>query len=915
MRKCYFFFAMLLMSIAMTVKAQEPTVTVWDGKALQVTIKSGETQTFSYTAEDRGTLYILSNNQSEYTSVRVAMQGGVWVDGAYEEDYIIEDTEEGYENGLGVYGKISVIEDTEIRFTITGSVNEENPNATTSFTLKSMFFKNNVGGSSWENPIQLELNQSTSLPVYKNYQDDMFPDYRDLTFVRFVAPSDGVACIVVPIYKILYMQEDLFDGSAPFASCTETTNANEHEFAVKKGCAYLVALPISRPETVLFKMNSDRVGGTCNYPTELTAIPANLSLVKGHNWFKMDVSELGTKQIMDLSVSEGWQGTITYMENCLYAQEVLGNDNVTGTAATFHKNLDPQNTGNDDYLYIDIVLNDQEQVENAASITLREPQESETCTMAVPVQAGEKAFEGEARDYWFVYTSDKDVNIQLSAKNAIRYVSNGCGRSNSLSPNQKYRAYADTPIYICVNMSQAGKDTLNITEEEIVAGTYCDYPLDFKLGDPIAIKDRIITGEDMTTTYLRFQAEKSGFAYIETTNVNWTENYWTVTVKNDCSGWSLPVDRYEDEDPVTGDLLIRYKIAVTANETYIFSLTAGANGGKDILATSRFEEPETGSICENPFLITTLGENIAINSEANTISWFSYTADKSGFYTIRTCVRGTCSVKTGDCTAKETYLRTDNSYNNAYMRGYSIAKIFVEEGTPFFIYTKSNNAPYSDEDPFFVNVTFSEARPGEAFSGAIEAQEGIKYDVPSGADAFDTWYVYTIPAHQEQIIEIGSDVMNYANLTFYADENTTLFSYKKDFTMETVFNANNQMCGKKYTFAEAETDRVIYILASVQNNPIWWTIHKSVPVGVEHVGAQNTLTVSPNPNNGIFSVSVPALEAGASVSVQTLAGAEVYSAPLTATTTTVNLSGRLNAGIYLVTVTNGTTVTGKMIIK
>lgn len=918
MRKCYFLFVMLLTSIAMTVKAQESTVTSWDGTPLRVEIKSGETQTFSYTAHNRGSLYIMATDQSAYSSVRVTMAGGLWLDGAYDEDYVIEDTEGGYENGLGVYGKINVVEDIEIRFTITGSVNEENPEATTSFTLKSLFFNSNVGGSSWENPINLELNQSVSLPVYKNYQDDMFPGYRELTFCRFVAPSDGVACIVASPYQILYLQEDLFDGSIPFSSCTEGSKTNEHEFPVQSGKAYLVALPLTRPENIVFKMNSDRIGGTCNYPTEITTIPANLSLVKGHNWFKLDVSDLGTKQIMDLTANEGWKGTITYMENCLYEQEVLGNDQVTGTAATFHKNLDPKNTGNNDYLYIDIVLNDQEKMDNAASITLREPEEGETCTMAVPAQGGENVFEGDAREYWFLYTSEKDVDVQLSTKSLIRYISNGCGQSNTvdLLGNHKYRVYANTPMYICLRMSQAGKDTLHIAESEILPGVYCDYPIDFQLGESVAFKDRVVPGGNgLETSYLRFQAEQSGFAYIETTNANWTENYWSVIVKNSCSGWSLPVDLIEDEDPISGDLLFRYKFAVTANETYIISLTAGANNGNDITATTRFEEATAGTICENPIIIPTLGEKMAISSEANTTTWFTYTADKSGFYTIQTCLRGSKSVKIGDCGARENAIATDYTVENAYMRGYGLTKIYVEEGTPFFIYTKSNNAPFSDEDPFFVTVTFSEARPGEAFAGAIEATAGTKYDVPTGDDAFDTWYVYTIPANQEQIIEIGSDVTNYANLMFYSDENTTLSSYKKDFTQEIVYNENEQMCGKKYTFAPAETERVIYIKVTKQNLPIWWTIHPNTTDAIDEAQAAGTLAISPNPNSGIFSVNVPAVEAGATVTVRTLAGTEVYSAPLTSTHTTVNLSGKLGNGIYLVTVSNGTTVTGKMIVK
>lgn len=919
MKKCYFLLAMLFACLGMTVQAQDnsDTVTQWNGSALRVTIKAGENRTFSYTAHEKGTLYIMATDQNSTTQVRVSMSGGLWQDGAFDPDSPLQDTENGYESGIGVYGKMNVWDGDEIRFTITGISTEDNAGASTSFTLKSTFFKPDVKGDSWESPIELEMNKSVSIPVYPNYMLDMFPRYKELTFCRFVAPSDGVACVVASPYEILYMQEDLFDGSVPFASCIEGAQANEHEFAVIKDHAYLVALPVSRPENIRVKMSTDHIGGSCNAPIEISGTQAVLSLVKGQNWYKLDVSELGSQNFMDVAVSEGWNGNITYMANCMYEHNTLGADEVGGQAAIFHKNLAPDNTDNNDYLYINITLTDQDQVENAVTLTLREPEEGETCAMAIPVQAGQNAFEGEARDYWFVYYPERDADTEFSSRNAIRYISNSCGQSNSmdLTGNHKYRVYANKPLYICIRTSQTGQDTLNILEKEIAPGMYCDYPLDFQLGEPVAITDRVGTAQKLETTYLRFTAEKSGIAYIETTNANWTNSYWTVLVKNDCAGGSLPVDRIEDEDPETGDLLLRYKFAVTANATYIFSVTAGANGGKDILVNSRFETATTGSICEDPNIITALNENIAISSEENTTTWFTYTADKTGFYHIVMCLRGSCRVKIGDCGAKEETIPIDYSIDNAYMRGYSYTKIFVKEGTPFFIYTKSNNPPYSNEDPFFINVSFSEARPGETFAGAIDATAGTLYDMPSGKNAFDTWYVYTIPAGLEQIIELGSNETNFAYLTFYTDENTSLSSYRKDFIQENVYNEEGKMCGKRYTFEPADTKRVIYIKVPTQNLAVWWTIHPIIADAIGNTQAAETLTISPNPNTGIFCVNVPAVEAGATVTIRTLAGAEVYSAPLTSPSTTVNLSSKLSAGVYLVTVSNGATVTSKMIVK
>lgn len=925
MRKVYLLFVMLLMSLTATVSAQEgeSTVTNWDGSAKSITLKSGEAQTFSYQADAKGTFYVFCKDQSINSSLKVSLSGGWWADGDYVADSPLQNVS-SYENGLGFYGTISVWDGDLIRFTLQASENSENPEATVSFTLESLFFDSSVKGSSWESPIDLTVGGGMTIPVYTNHETDFFNGFSNLTFCRFTAPSDGVVNVRSAQYEILYMQEDLFDGSTRFSSAIESnTTQYAHEFAVTKDKAYLVAIPNARPDYIGLNMVADRIGESCSFPIEVGTLPTSLNLVKGHNWVKMDVSDLGEQTMLELAISAGWNGTITYWQSCLVQQEeTLGSDSATCEAKTFYKNLDPNFTLNNDYQYIDIYVKDVESIENGVSLSLRAPQAGETCAMAIPVTSGETTISGPARDYWYVYTPTKDGEITLSCTALLSRIQTSCEGSNQLDlkGEHTYRVYAEQPVLINVRKSSTDDKSLTITEQAAIPGVYCDYPIDAVIGTDFVVADRLTnSGKEFQTTYIRFTAEQSGYAVFETSNDAWTTQYWTLNFRNECNGRTLPITCTEFEDPNSGALSFRYKLAVSEGLTYIFELTSSSNGGKNIIATSRYEAAQPGETCEDPIIITELGQNIALTGAADITTWLTYTADKSGFYTIACCARGTRQVLVGDCNASKKTISGDTSYDNYYMRGYGKLKVYVEEGTPFFIYIKTNNTPYVDEataqeDPFFVNVTFSEPRPGETFAGAIAAEAGVTYDMPTGNDAFDTWYTYTIPAQMEQLIEIGSEVMNYANLTFYNADNTTMSSYKGDFTQESVFNDDNKICGKKYNFVTGNEPRVVYIYAAVQKSPITWKISQPLPVGIQNAQA-TTLTIAPNPNNGVFTVTVPAVENGATVVVRTLAGAEVYNAPLTATRTTVNLSGKLGAGIYLVTVNNGNTTTGKMIIK
>lgn len=927
MRKLNYFLGMLLMGITTWVNAQEAEPIEWNGASLQVTLSAGEARTYSYTAENNGILYIYSTSENE---LPVSISGGWWHDGAYDEDAQLEDAGD-YNNGYGVYGHIKVWEGDQVRFTLKASDNG-GAGGTTSLTLKSLFFNQAEWsngfywkGQNWENPVELAKDKKVTLPVYANNDTDTFNGYSHLTFCSFTAPTDGTASIQTTTYQILYQEEDLIE-TGTFKNVIEGSTQYMHDFVVKQGKTYIIAVPITRPDDVTVTMTADRSGATCADPVEILAGTPSYDLVKGHNWFLLDVSALGTDHIMDLGVTASWNGTVSYWMNCQNQQEGLGADAVSGQAAVFHKNLDPDFTNNTGFLYIDVYLDDQDKAENGVSFSLREPLDGETCSMAIPAEAGTNDIKGDARDYWFSYTPAKDCNIALSATGAeILYFLPYCGSSNNadIYGNHQYRVYADQTVYIGIRKSGAADGTLAITESDIVPGVNCDIPIDFALGEDISISDRTTADAILATTYLRFTAEESGYAIVETTCTGWIENYWTANFRTTCHGTVLPKDLSEFRD-ATGKLGFRYKVAVSAGVTYIFDLTNGSNGQADINISTRFEEAEEGGTCETAIAITELGKDIAIPGQANYTVWYTYTADKSGTYTVTGCVRGTKTYQIGDCSAKATTLAT-NWDDNGYMKGLIEDEFYVEAGTPFFIYIKTNNTPYNDgnrEYPFYINVSFSgdepyEPLPGETFANAIEAKPDVAYEMATGDDAYETWYWYAIPAGHEQVIEFnGTSPIYFNQLYFYADEDTELSAYRKDYTDEQVKNDAGQIVGRKYTFPVMESERTIYIVASVPTVDGITMVIRSEGNAIQEASAlAPTMLVTPNPNDGAFSVSLPEVSAGAYVSICNMSGAEVYRERLTNTVTHINLSGRLGAGMYLVTVNNGGIATAKMLVK
>lgn len=830
MKKTLYTLLMLFMGITTMGYAQQEasTVTEWNGASKQLRMKPDSLITFSYKATENGTLYIYSDNQSVYDNVPVSIWGGWYHDGAYDPDSPLQEAGP-YENGVGVYGWIKVFAGDEIRFTLATAKEAEGAMAV--FSIKSAFFGESVKGDSWEQPIALTQDTKTTLPVYKNYDVDYLGNLSYATFCRFVAPTDGVASIFTSEYLIYYIEEELYGSmEEPLKYVSQDITTDDHEFVVEKDKAYIVIVPNSRPAGVTFKMVSDRLGENCKAPIELTEFPAALGLVDGNNFYRIDLSTIGEKYMMDVNVASGWKGTITYLNNCDYESEELLPADINGTAATYTHNLDPLYMGSELIINFNVTsLSMTADAQAPATITLREAKEGESFDKAQQIGLGETAFGTAARDYWFVYTSDKDAELSVASTGTIKHILYSRGSGNMINEFNKYRVYKGQSVYVCISVASEGSHTITLTEKAIEPGDYCDMPIEFKLGETITINGH---GADC---FHSFVAEENGFAIFTSTN-------WTVHFREECAGRRLNPEQTISEE---GDnIKYTYKLPIIEGQSYIVEVEAVS---ENITIGTSFEAANAGELCSTAIAIETL-DTVKLDYKFGVEKWYKITADKSGFYTVSAKLGQAANMKTkvGDCEATETNAGSDNSKSNAYMGGYKAAKVYVEEGQTLYIYIKTGES--NDEAEFganfYIAFSFSEPRPGEDVSVAIEAKPGTEYSVMTNTDGYEQWYVYTIPAEKEQTITLSATMKFISNsLSFYKEDKVTSMSaYKQDFTQSNLTNEAGEIVGKSFLFAAADAERTIYIKVSTVNAmyaPVVWKIEGD-GTDIENITAPQT---------------------------------------------------------------------------
>ncbi|MBR5803269.1 MAG: T9SS type A sorting domain-containing protein [Bacteroidaceae bacterium] len=879
-------------------RANAADLTIWDGNDLPVTLKAGASMTFSYTATEQGYLYIYAPTAS--TSLGLTISGGLYKDDAYVSKAAF-DIAEPYDNGAGVFATIHTSVGDEIRFTIKAATSKgSNAIKETSFTLQSKTYADSYGGDSKNTAIEIPFDTTVDLPIYENLTPDYLKGFSHTTFIRFTASVDGLASLVTSEYLIYYIDEDEY-GYSPMKYAVQAEMTDDHEFPIERYHNYIVMIPNIRPTSVTLKLTADTPGQLATYPIDIESFPTTLSLSKGNNWYRMNVKEMdAASYIMDVATNAGWTGNISYWNDANNINDWLCTDTINGSAdLTIAKNIHLTRLGTSDYFYLNVYS--EADVANALTLTLRQPKnEGEDFTTAKSVQVGDNTFSSTQYENWFTFTATRDVQLEITADTLLSYICYDGNEANMMNEFNLYRVYEGETLYICVKTPDTNTHTLTIKEYELVVGDYCDLPIDFLLGNDIVIEDR---GEQIMN-YRRFIAEESGSAIFETTCSLWVENAWSVVFRSDCDGKALDFKRSEYEDENTGDLGLSYELSITKGQTYIIEITSFTNDGNEAILHTTFKGATDGTNYETALPIPALNEQVTIPNTPNLTRWFSYVADQTGFYTIKSKIGQGSTMRTmvGENVNNMVNSITDDSYEEAYMAGYKLSKIYVEEGTRFYVCIQiSSNPGTTAGTNRYLSVSFAEARPGEYFGSPIEAEVDEIYYLPNTADAYDTWYTFIIPATVECIFTVGSDITPaYGSLHFYADEHTAINASDETYAMESLKDANDQLCGKRYTFAPADTVRVIYIKAEYQQNLHWWNVALNIETSINETQVQSLATIATNHADGTFAITTPV---GCSVVVSSINGQSLYQAHTTESQTIVTPA--LAKGIYLITITQG----------
>ena len=603
MKRFYYLFLMLFMGVTSVAFAGVSGPHTWNGQNKTLTLKKDTAITFSYTAPESGILYIYSDNQGSSDNIPLSILGGRYHNGGIAAEDSLQDVGP-YENGLGLYGWINVSKDDEVRFTI--STPKVTAGAATRFTMKKLFFDESVGGNSLDNAIALS-GEAVSIPVYKNEEAEAI-DTLDLsyaTYCEFTAPGDGIATILTSENVLYYIEKDnLGNPDYSFVAVSQDASTEDHEFIVSEGVEYLVVVPNTRPASMTFKMTGKKVGQSPRFPKTISEFPTTVDLVAGDNYYAFSRELTDSTSMLKVDVAAGWNDSIIYMENHLERSTELAADMVTGTAATFIKNVDPRFLSGDKVI-VNFRLSSADSFNKAATLSIRESEEGESFDKAISFVDDMVTF-GAPSEYWCVYTSDKDGEYSFTATGGtIKHVNFVAGVEQKVADNL-YRVRKGQAIYVCVVTTRGGA-RLSISGKEIVPGDYRDAAVRFNLGETVTFESR---GKDF---FYSFVAQENGLAYFQ--SVGYSVHFYEEDGKE---GQLNPITTTDASDD--NAVKYSYELAVDAGKTYIMEIgTANGTVGEQISVTSRFEVPVFGDVCATAIEIKNLNDTIKIDYELNRV--------------------------------------------------------------------------------------------------------------------------------------------------------------------------------------------------------------------------------------------------------------------------------------------------------
>ena len=871
----------------------------WDGVTMSITLDDASaSKTFSYTATQNEVFYLFSKVEA----YDVKFAGGV----VGEPDLILE--WEAYDNLVGGYAAIKLMEGDVLKFTVTSTEFLEGQGADfpRRFSISSLivpvsgFF---LPGVTFENAVNLQPDVETIIPVNENTNVDEFPDfanYSELSWLQFTAPVSGLANIDIEQYVLFVYEGEDKIGALDYKPIrvVQDENNNSHKFAVKANTTYYIVTTNNRPVKATLKITEVEEGNDCIVPIDINSMTSTLSVKAGTTWYNYTVakSEDNTLNLLELASNKDWTGTISYYVDCSDAEPVV-NEVAVGAKSYFEMEASRTN-----YL---ICVNSAKAVEDAIKLVQRAPKPGEAQVNPLDAKLGENEYGGEKRNYWFKYIATQDCMLKFTySEDALTMITFGIGTTsvaNYGSTNCTVRVNAGEEYRMRFETKNIDKASFTIVEDEnIPLGDYCDYPRPFNLDEDIVMKNR-----DTQEEWYVFTAPDDGIVEFEVEDKIWVRDHWSCGIVKECGSVHDLLTAKEFMGKLT------YHYSVIKGETYRFTVYQFKNEeGVDIVIKTKFTPAGEGESCDKAISIDF--DKVVICKDVASETWYEFVAPEAGeYYLVSSLGQGAVvSYKIGDCSTEAVTAEVKD-----FMYGRAYATLNLEKDQIVKICAVISKDKPEDQDYDYSLIVRKKAQ-GDDLETPFAAKAGKYYTLGAGnvmTAATLEGYVYSITATDAKL--------EFTVLTKEAYFSGNFFVYYEGqrigFTpVKTKIDNEDGTYTYTYTLTNAaiETGKTYTVLFPFTVDG--FNLGTSLITGIESTESVHKVIVCPNPSDGNFQVNLGELSAeGALIEVIDMAGVVIYKEYTTSTIVYVNLKG-ITAGVYFVRVcADGKNAVAKLIVR
>lgn len=814
-----------------------------------------------------------------------------------------------YDLSQGGYSAIALTQGDVLDFSVMTSLNEEKvpfPRRVKveAFSIPNVSFEGMpvAPGSMYDVPVALSEEDVIIAPAQNTsawIPELSTQDY--VSWAKYTALTNGIVSVEVEDYMIYVFENQGMDPVNGFSVSipNDQSSKTAHRFAVKAGVDYRIAFINRRPLSAKIIEANLNPGEDCMLPLEQSK--GAIEVVKNKTtWYAYTPAE--GDNFLVLASNGKFTGKVMLHTSC-DDMSPIGFDAKAGATAEYRTLVIPGQT----YLIkvtAAVGTQDGAQIEVNGRAALN----GESCQTAITAAMGTNAIGNELRTYWYKHTASKNCLLHLEgpAKSALKLHSDCNGRvvGTGVAQNGKmefdYKMSEGQEVIILWTPTEAKASSFTLAENEIPETFYCDVPGTFELGNTVSMTNRL--GE----TWYQFTADKSGFAEFIVENEEWLSSSWTSYLREGCNGATI---QPTSSEMVNGAVHFRYNIQ--KGKSYLFyvyqypTLNNGTQIGPNIEVETAFVDASEGEDCENPIALT-LDASKEI-TEATKSEWFGYTVEEDGFYQVDAIIGE------GYSYSVTAYLNTCGSEaigkgNGQYGSGTIVPfKVYAEAGDKILLNAASSSTQGIVWEGSMVKISFAGiAEAGDVCVKAIAATAGTPYTYSKEKEM---WYTFTVPAGKT--IEVRTANGSGAPAIYEQCNGSVVTT--AHFTSSYLKDENNKLI-RLLVQKEAQTEAKTYLFKAPANSQgTSMTINVIGQTGIGSVNIQ-AVTVYPNPNNGVFYVSVEDLQQGATVMVSDLAGKTIYQQELTDNLTNIVLESV--SGTYIVTVRNGNqTINQRMIIR